>query len=157
MTDPSVRCASNGAVPRAGGPASGKRVRHAAAQSPGSLIGTGTAAGSGPARRHRTLMSQPSRPGPPDTKKAGADMAGMDPTLSMIEAAEASAADDPLRFSTGTAERPPYPDGSFDRLVRPVRRHLQAATATTRSPNAVRWPSRPLPSARSSSSPPTPD
>jgi SAM-dependent methyltransferase len=45
------------------------------------------------------------------------DMAGIDPAPSMIEAAEASAGDDRLRFSTGTAERLPYRDSAFDLIV----------------------------------------
>ena len=46
-----------------------------------------------------------------------AEMAGIDPAPSMIEAAEASAGDHRMRFCTGTAERLPYPDGSFDVIV----------------------------------------
>ena len=46
-----------------------------------------------------------------------AEMAGIDPAPSMIAAAEASAGEHRLRFCTGTAERLPYPDGSFDLIV----------------------------------------
>jgi ubiquinone/menaquinone biosynthesis C-methylase UbiE len=45
------------------------------------------------------------------------ELAGLDPAPSMIEAAAASADDPRLRFSVGTAERLPFPDGSFDLVV----------------------------------------
>jgi ubiquinone/menaquinone biosynthesis C-methylase UbiE len=45
------------------------------------------------------------------------ELAGIDPAPSMIEAAGESTEDQRLRFSVGTAERLPYPDGSFDLVV----------------------------------------
>jgi ubiquinone/menaquinone biosynthesis C-methylase UbiE len=45
------------------------------------------------------------------------ELAGIDPAPSMIKAAAESAGDQRLRFSAGTAERLPYPDGSFDLVV----------------------------------------
>jgi ubiquinone/menaquinone biosynthesis C-methylase UbiE len=45
------------------------------------------------------------------------DLAGIDPAPSMIEVANRSADDQRLRFSVGTAERLPFPDGSFDLAV----------------------------------------
>jgi SAM-dependent methyltransferase len=44
-------------------------------------------------------------------------LAGIDPARSMIETATASARDERLQFSVGTAERLPYGDGSFDLIV----------------------------------------
>jgi ubiquinone/menaquinone biosynthesis C-methylase UbiE len=45
------------------------------------------------------------------------ELAGIDPARSMIEVAAGSADDQRLQFSTGIAERLPYPDGSFDLVV----------------------------------------
>ncbi len=45
------------------------------------------------------------------------DLAGIDPAPSMIEVAARSADDERLRFSTGAAERLPYPNGSFHLVV----------------------------------------
>jgi ubiquinone/menaquinone biosynthesis C-methylase UbiE len=44
-------------------------------------------------------------------------LAGIDPAPSMIQTAAASARDERLQFSVGTAERLPYGDGSFDLIV----------------------------------------
>lgn len=45
------------------------------------------------------------------------ELAGIDAAPSMIEAAEDAAGDRRLRFTVGTAERLPYPDGTFDLVV----------------------------------------
>ena len=45
------------------------------------------------------------------------ELAGIDAAPSMIEAAERAANDQRLRFTTGTAERLPYPDDAFDLVV----------------------------------------
>ena len=42
---------------------------------------------------------------------------GLDPAPSMIEVATSSSSDSRLRFTTGTAERLPYPDATFDLVV----------------------------------------
>ena len=45
------------------------------------------------------------------------ELAGIDPSPSMISAAEQAAGDRRLRFTVGAAERLPYPDGAFDLVV----------------------------------------
>jgi len=45
------------------------------------------------------------------------DLAGIDAAPSMIETAQQAADDRRLRFTVGTAERLPYPDGAFDLVV----------------------------------------
>ncbi len=45
------------------------------------------------------------------------ELAGIDPAPSMIETAAKSVDDPRLRFSVGTAEPLPFPDGSFDLAV----------------------------------------
>jgi ubiquinone/menaquinone biosynthesis C-methylase UbiE len=46
-----------------------------------------------------------------------AELAGIDAAPAMIEAAEATAGDGRLRFSTGVAEQLPWPGGTFDLVV----------------------------------------
>jgi ubiquinone/menaquinone biosynthesis C-methylase UbiE len=45
------------------------------------------------------------------------ELTGVDPARAMIAAARAAAADDRLRWLEGTAEKLPYPGGSFDLVV----------------------------------------
>jgi ubiquinone/menaquinone biosynthesis C-methylase UbiE len=45
------------------------------------------------------------------------DLTGVDPARAMIAAARAAAADDRLRWLEGTAEKLPFPGGSFDLVV----------------------------------------
>lgn len=45
------------------------------------------------------------------------ELAGLDPAPAMIEAAQAIAGDERLRFGAGAAERLPYPAGTFDLVV----------------------------------------
>jgi ubiquinone/menaquinone biosynthesis C-methylase UbiE len=45
------------------------------------------------------------------------ELAGIDPAPSMIETARATAKDDRLQFSTGVAERLPYPGDAFDLVL----------------------------------------
>ena len=46
-----------------------------------------------------------------------AELAGIDPAPTMIEVAAAAATDDRLRFAAGTAEKLPWPAGTFDLVV----------------------------------------
>ena len=46
-----------------------------------------------------------------------AELAGIDAALAMIEVAAATAADDRLHFREGTAEKLPWPAGTFDLVV----------------------------------------
>ena len=46
-----------------------------------------------------------------------AELAGVDAALAMIEVAAATAADDRLHFREGTAEKLPWPAGTFDLVV----------------------------------------
>lgn len=45
------------------------------------------------------------------------ELVGVDPAPGMISVATAAAEDDRLRFTPGTAERLPFPDGAFDLVV----------------------------------------
>lgn len=45
------------------------------------------------------------------------ELAGIDPAPTMIATAQEAAGDHRLRFSVGSAERLPYPDGAFDLVV----------------------------------------
>lgn len=52
-----------------------------------------------------------------DRYRAVIELAGVDPAPTMIEVATASADDDRLAYSLGTAEHLPYPDNAFDLVV----------------------------------------